>query len=312
MTDRACVFVTGGTGMVGRNLVEALQLTDRFEIRAPTRSELDLLDASRVETALDEAQPDVIVHCAGVVGGIQANIASPSRFLADNFTMGLNVLQAAARLEVPKVINLASTCVYPRAAPNPLQEDAILTGELEPTNEGYALAKIAVMRLGEYLNRESGRDQVKTLIPCNLFGRYDSFDPAKSHLVPAILVKLHEAKQHGLETVEIWGTGEARREFMYAGDLADAIIRAIDHFDTLPALTNVGVGEDHSVNEYYELAARIVGWEGDFVHDVHRPVGMMRKLSSTDRQKAWGWSPAHSLEDGLAKTYAHYRETLAP
>ncbi|MGI8943738.1 MAG: NAD-dependent epimerase/dehydratase family protein, partial [Qipengyuania sp.] len=166
-----------------------------------------------------------------------------------------------------------------------------------------------VMRMGEYINREVGRQQVKTLIPCNLYGRYDSFDPAKSHLIPAILVKLHQALQEGHEEVEIWGTGEARREFMYAGDCADAIVQAIDRFETLPELMNVGVGSDHTVNEYYETAAGIVGWQGNFVHDTDRPVGMMRKLCSTERQEQWGWSPAHTLEQGLAKTYEFYLGT---
>lgn len=310
MPDKTRIFVTGGNGMVGRNLVDVLEQSDRYEALAPSRGELDLLDGQAVQNFVDEARPGAIVHCAGRVGGIQANIAEPSAFLADNVTMGLNVLQAARRADTPKVVNLSSSCMYPREGENPLREETILTGPLEPTNEGYALAKIAVMRMGQYINRELGREQVKTLIPCNLYGRYDSFDPAKSHLVPAILVKMHEARHEGRDEVEIWGTGEVRREFMYAGDCADAIVRAIERFETLPELMNVGVGSDHTVNEYYQTAAGIVGWEGDFTHDITRPVGMARKLCSTERQENWGWSPAHTLEQGLAKTYEFYLGTL--
>ena len=310
MSGNMRIFVTGGNGMVGRNLVEALEDAGGCEVLAPSRQELDLLDAAAVQDFVDTARPDAIVHCAGRVGGIQANLASPTAFLHDNITMGLNVLQAARRAETAKVVNLSSSCMYPREAENPLREDAILTGPLEPTNEGYALAKIAVMRMGQYINREVGREQVKTLIPCNLYGRYDSFDPAKSHLVPAILVKLHQAKQQGHGEVEIWGTGEARREFMYAGDCADAIVEAVDRFETLPELMNVGIGSDHTVNEYCATAAKIVGWEGDFVHDTDRPVGMARKLCSTERQEAWGWKSSHTLEQGLAKTYRFYLGTL--
>lgn len=294
--------------MVGSNLRERFAHARQHEVIAPDRVQLDLLDEDAVVRFLKDTKPDMVIHAAGRVGGIQANIAKPVAFLSDNLAMGRNVLLAARTVGVERVINLASSCMYPREAENPLREEMILTGKLEPTNEGYALAKIAVMRLGEYLNREAGIEWIKTLIPCNLYGRYDTFDPAASHLIPAIIFKLHEAKRTGDLDIEIWGSGEARREFMYAGDLADAITCTVDRFDNMPAVMNLGVGQDHSVNEYYRLAAELVGWSGTFRHDLTRPVGMMQKLLAVDRQQAWGWQPRWSLRDGLKATYEHYLE----
>ena len=179
-------------------------------------------------------------------------------------------------------------------------------GPLESTNEGYALAKVVTARLCDYIMREDDRFQYKTLIPCNIYGRFDKFDPAHSHLVPAIIHKVHQAKQSGKKTVEIWGDGTARREFMYAADLADVIWRSISNFDTLPGYMNVGLGHDHAINDYYQAAAEVMGYTGGFVHDISKPVGMARKLVSVQRQKNWGWSARHELHDGIEKTYKYY------
>jgi GDP-L-fucose synthase len=196
--------------------------------------------------------------------------------------------------------------MYPRDRTEPLPEELILKGELEPTNEGYALAKIVTARLGDYLMRQDAGFQCKTLVPCNLYGRHDKFDPAHSHLVPAIIHKLHVAMQQGDDTVEIWGDGSARREFMYAGDLADALVAAIRRFDSVPAYMNVGLGHDHSINDYYHAAAEVMGYRGRFVHDTTKPVGMARKLVHVGRQTVWGWSAKHSLHEGLRLTYQFY------
>jgi GDP-L-fucose synthase len=196
--------------------------------------------------------------------------------------------------------------MYPRNAPNPLAESLILQGELEPTNEGYALAKIFATRLCEYINRENPEVHYKTLIPCNLYGRHDKFEPHHSHLIPAIIHKLHLAKVESLAEVEIWGDGTARREFMYAGDLADAVLRVLDSFDDLPDLMNIGLGEDYSINEYYAIAAEVVGWHGRFVHDLRKPVGMKQKLVDIQRQQAWGWTPSTPLKVGIEKSYHYY------
>lgn len=295
--------------MVGRNLLEHPSL-DQFEVLAPGSRELDLRDFGSVQTYLQQHQPDMIVHAAGKVGGIQANMREPVGFLLDNLDMGRNIVWAAHQTGVKRLINLGSSCMYPRNHSEPLSEEMVLKGELEPTNEGYALAKVVTARLCDYVMREDASFQYKTLIPCNLYGRYDKFDPAHSHLVPAIIHKVHQAKQSGQATVEIWGDGTARREFMYAGDLADAILRAINSFDTLPTYMNVGLGHDHTINDYYQAAAEVMGYTGGFVHDLSKPVGMARKLVSVERQQAWGWSARHALRDGIEKTYNYYLKEI--
>ncbi len=216
------VLITGGNGMVGRNLLDHPSRSE-FEISSPERHELDLLSQQNIEAFLDTTRPELIIHAAGKVGGIKANIADQAGFFHQNLTIGANLLLAAKKMRVGRIINLGSTCMYPRHATNPLIEESILSGKLEPTNEGYALAKIGVQRLGAYLSDEPQIFCVKTIIPCNLYGRYDKFDEVNAHLIPAILRKLHLAKVNGDKDVAIWGDGTARREFMYAQDLAGLI-----------------------------------------------------------------------------------------
>jgi GDP-L-fucose synthase len=303
------LFLTGGSGMVGRNIQDHPQAAN-WTIQAPSSRELNLMDSAAVAAFIADHQPDLIVHSAGKVGGIRANMAEPVAFLDHNVMIGRNVIIGAQAAGVKRLINLGSTCIYPRAAPNPLSEELLLTGAMEPTNEGYAIAKIFALKLCEYIRRQDDSFLYKTLIPCNLFGIYDKFDSQKSHLVPAIIHKVHEAQKAGNGTVEIWGDGMARREFMFSADLADAVFRAADDLETIPDLMNLGVGHDHTINYYYETVARAIGWEGSFTHDLSKPVGMTRKLCDTSRQMAWGWQPKTSLEEGIAKTYQHYLETL--
>lgn len=291
--------------MVGRNVLEHSEIGD-FEILAPRSNELDLRDFDAVTSYLNTHRPDMLIHAAGKVGGIQANMREPVSFLMDNLDMGRNIVWAAHEVGIKRLINLGSSCMYPRNHSEPLREEMVLKGELEPTNEGYALAKVVTARLCEYIMREDASYQYKTLIPCNIYGRHDKFDPAHSHLVPAIIHKVHQAKQSGQETVEIWGDGTARREFMYAGDLADAVVRAVRNFDSLPGYMNVGLGHDHTINEYYQAAADVMGYTGEFVHDLSKPVGMARKLVSVERQLAWGWKAQHGLREGIEKTYSYY------
>lgn len=299
------ILLTGGGGMVGRNVLEHSGIDD-FEVLAPRSSELDLRDFNAVQTYLEIHKPNMVIHAAGKVGGIQANMREPVGFLLDNLDMGRNIVWAAHQAGIRRLINLGSSCMYPRNHSEPLKEEMVLKGELEPTNEGYALAKVVTARLCEYIMREDASYQYKTLIPCNIYGRYDKFDPAHSHLVPAIIHKVHQAKQSGQQSVEIWGDGTARREFMYAGDLADAILRAISIFDTLPPYMNVGLGRDYTINEYYQAAAEVMGYTGRFVRDLSKPVGMARKLVCVERQEAWGWSARHELREGIEKTYDYY------
>jgi GDP-L-fucose synthase len=299
------ILLTGGGGMVGRNILEHPAINE-LKVLAPSSRELDLRDFNAVKVYLNRHQPDMVIHAAGKVGGIQANMLEPVSFLMDNFDMGRNIVWATRQVGIRRLINLGSSCMYPRNHSEPLSEDMVLTGELEPTNEGYALAKVVTARLCDYIMREDASYKFKTLIPCNLYGRHDKFDPVNSHLLPAIIHKVHQAKKSGQQSVEIWGDGTARREFMYVSDLADALVRAINHFDTLPSYMNVGLGYDFTINEYYQTAAEVIGFKGRFVHDLGRPVGMARKLVSVERQLVWGWKAQSDLRAGLEKTYEFY------
>ncbi len=301
------VLLTGANGMVGRNLLDHPDIRG-FEVLSPSRLEVNLLDYNAVESYLRRKGPDIIIHAAGKVGGIQANIREPVRFLLENLDMGRNIVWAARETEVKKLLNLGSACMYPRNAQNPLKEGMILQGELEPTNEGYALAKITIARLGEYIVRENPDYQYKTLIPCNLYGRWDKFDPGSSHLISAIIKKIHDARVANGKMVEIWGSGTARREFMYAGDMADCLVHAIRNFDSLPQSMNVGLGYDYTINEYYRIAAEVIGFKGEFVHDLSKPEGMRQKLVDVSRLKSFGWRAKTSIEEGIEKTYKFYLE----
>lgn len=306
---KGIVLLTGGRGLVGSNIREHPAATE-WEIIAPSSTELDLRDYRATLDFIRRIQPDIVIHAAGKVGGIQANIAAPVDFLITNIDLGRNIVMAAYETGIRRLLNLGSSCMYPRSAQNPLREEYILAGELEPTNEGYALAKIVVERLCQYIHRENPGYQYKSMLPCNLYGRHDKFDPAHSHLIPAIIHKIHRAKTNGEDSVEIWGNGKARREFMYAGDLADAVMHALNTFDQLPDVLNIGLGEDYSINDYYAAVADVVGWSGTFTHDLSKPVGMARKLVSVERQSLWGWSPKFTLRKGIEATYNYYRSEI--
>ncbi|KGK99924.1 NAD-dependent epimerase/dehydratase family protein [Thalassobacter sp. 16PALIMAR09] len=300
------VLITGGSGLVGRNL-RAHPRAQAHDILAPRSNELNLLDSAATTATVAAMAPDLIIHAAGRVGGIQANMAQPVEFLVDNADMGRNILMAAKSARIPRVLNIGSSCMYPRDAENPLCEDQIGKGELEPTNEGYALAKLMAARLADYITATSHLSY-KTLIPCNLFGYFDKFDPAVSHLLPAIIRKVYEAKAANAPSVEIWGDGTARREFMFGQDMADGVWWAAESFDDLPNMLNLGLGHDHSVNDYYATAARVIGWEGHFTHDLSRPTGMAQKLTDVGRATALGWQAQTSLEEAIAATYQHFLE----
>lgn len=299
------ILLTGGSGLVGKNLIDAFSGSS-FEYLAPTSQQMNLLDYAQTSQFIRDYQPDMVIHAAGTVGGIQANMREPVGFLINNLDMGRNLLMASHANGVKQVINLGSSCMYPRDHQEPLTEEMILSGELEPTNEGYALAKIVTAKLGNYIQREFPDFHYKTLIPCNLYGKYDKFDPKHSHLVPAIIHKIHQAKLNGDNSVEIWGNGEARREFMFASDLASMVLKAIVRFESLPPLMNVGLGYDYTINEYYQTAAEVIGYSGRFEHNLDKPVGMSRKLVSVEKQSAWGWKPAYSLKEGITSTYQYY------
>jgi len=256
------ILITGSNGMVGRNIAE-YQKSENYTLLTPSRKELNLLDRPSVDNYFKNNEVDIIVHCAGIVGGIQANMANPVKFLVDNTQMALNIIMAAKETGIKKFINMSSSCMYPREVVNPLGEDLILKGELEPTNEGYAIAKITSTRLCEYINKEDSDFLYKTVIPCNLYGKYDKFDPKHSHMLPAVIQKIDEAKKNNQKTLDIWGDGTARREFMYAEDLADFVYYALDNFDEMPQNINVGLGHDYTINEYYEAISKVIGYQGN-------------------------------------------------
>lgn len=298
------IFLTGGTGMVGRNII-ALATKQGHEVYAPSRQELNLASIDDIKQKIESFQPDVVIHSAGLVGGIQANIAAPYDFCFENIQMGMNIVQGAFLAGVTKLINLGSSCMYPRFANNPLKEEMVLQGELEPTNEGYAIAKVATAKLAEYLSQQYGVSY-KTYIPCNLYGYWDKFDPNKSHMIPAVIRKLDDAVKQQFDVVDIWGDGLARREFMFAEDLADFIVYSLSKFEQVPNNINIGIGQDYSINEYYQAVAKSVGYNGKFEHDLSKPAGMKQKLVDISKQTQLGWSPNTSLEMGIKKTYEFY------
>ncbi len=292
--------------MLGRGLLATAPA--QIEILAPPSQELDLMKYPDVLAYLQQHPVDVVIHAAARVGGIQANIEDPAGFLYENSIVNLNVIHAAAEVGISRLINLGSSCMYPRDHTNPLREEYLLAAPLEPTNEGYALAKLIGAKLCEYYNRQRGT-HYKTFIPSNLYGRFDHFDPRRSHLVPAVLLKLHQAKLSDAPEVVLWGDGSARREFLFADDLCRFIWDSLDRLAALPTYLNLGYGTDFSVLDYYQRGKKVVGYRGDFVFDLTKPVGMNRKLLDSSKATALGWRPLTDLETGMTQAYNYYLST---
>ncbi len=303
------VLITGSNGMVGKNLLEH-EKAKSYKLLTPTRNELNLQDKNDVLFWIERNKPDLVIHAAGKVGGIQANIADPELFLTANLEIGVNLINACNEFGVKNLINLGSSCMYPRNASNPLKEINILNGELEPTNEGYALAKICIQRLCDYLSKKDHSLNYKTLIPCNIYGKFDSFQKSKSHLLPSIISKISYAKKEKHSSVEIWGTGKVRREFMYAGDLADAIWYCLERIQNLPSSLNIGLGYDYSILEYYQAVSEVLGFDGDFTFNINKPEGMKQKLVDITMIKKLGWFSKTSLKEGVEKTCKFYSERI--
>jgi len=295
--------------MVGRNIVEYSKSTD-FNVLTPSSKELNLLNYSNVSNYIKKTKPDLVIHAAGKVGGIQANMAEPVSFLVDNIDMGKNIIIASRENGVNKFLNLASSCMYPRNAKNPLSEDLILKGELEPTNEGYAIAKTMSTRLCEYIMKEDNTKQYKTIIPCNLYGKYDKFNPKNSHMIPAVIDKIYKAIKKDVGCIDIWGDGLSRREFMFAEDLSDFIFFAINKFEEMPQNLNVGLGHDYTINEYYKEIADVLNYKGEFTHDLTKPTGMKQKLIDDTKLNEFGWKHKTTLREGIQKTYNYYLNTV--
>jgi len=297
------VLVTGSAGMLGRNLMREFHSSSVATATGLSRQDLDLTDAKAVKKRIAEEKPDVVVHAAAKVGGIQMNVDDPVKFLMDNLTMDTNVLRACIDLGVENLLYLGSSCMYPKDYRQPLVESDILAAPLEPTNEGYAIAKIAGSKLCEYASVSYGLNY-RTLIPSNLYGPGDNFSTGHGHLIAAAIRKVHDAKICGATEVEVWGSGLVRREFTYVGDLASWVASSISRVSELPPFLNLGLGVDYSVLEFYEAAIIAVGYEVSLVSDLSKPEGMKAKLMDSNLARTHhGWAPSTDLVDGTRKTY---------
>jgi GDP-L-fucose synthase len=307
VTNPMRVFVAGHQGLVGSALLR--KIPDRFEVVTTARSELDLENFKAVHRFLRENQIDGVVLAAAYVGGIGVNSKKQSDFLLRNLKIQNSVIEAAALCEIPKMIFLGSSCVYPKLAPQPISENSLLTSKLEPTNEGYAIAKIAGMRLCQALFEEKSLHYI-SLMPSNLYGPNDNYNLATSHVPAALMRKFHEAKMSGASKVVVWGSGTPRREFLHVDDLADACWFFIEK-DLGGELINIGSGEDISILDFAKLMARIVGYEGEIVFDTKLPDGTPKKLLNVNKALSLGWKYEIELEIGLTRTYMWFLEALA-
>jgi len=308
MEKKSKIFVAGHKGMVGSAIVRKL-LKEGFEnLVLKTRQELDLLDQRAVKKFFEEEKPEYVIDSAARVGGIKANMENLADFLYENLEMQNNLMWQSHLNGVKKFLFLGSSCIYPRECPQPMKEEYFLTGKFEPTNEGYAVAKTAGIRLGEYLKEQHGKNFISCM-PTNIYGENDNFDPNSSHVIPGIMLRMQEAKQKNLPEVVIWGTGESRREFLYVDDLAEAVYFLMQNYDG-KQFVNVGTGEDISIKELAFAIKEVVGFEGNLVFDSTKPDGMPKKLLDVSKMKEMGWQYTTSFTDGLKKLYNYYLSTI--
>ena len=299
------VFVAGHRGMVGSACARRLE-REGCDLLLAGRDRVDLIDQAAVDRFMAAERPDVVVVAAAKVGGILANDTYPAEFLYENLMIEANLIHAAYRVGVAKLLFLGSSCIYPREAPQPITEDALLTGPLEPTNEWYAIAKIAGIKLCQAYRKQHGCDFISAM-PCNLYGPNDYFHPERSHVIPALIRRFHEAKLNGAKSVTCWGTGTPRREFLHVDDLAEACVFLLRNYSA-PEHLNVGTGTDVTIRELSETVARITGYQGEIAWDHTKPDGTMLKRMDIARLQAMGWAPRIPLDRGLAETYAWFLE----
>ncbi|MCE9611973.1 MAG: GDP-L-fucose synthase [Chthoniobacter sp.] len=304
------IFVAGHRGLAGSAIVRELKGAGYTSLLTRTRAEVDLAERGAVRAFFEKERPQVVVVAAAKVGGIKANHDFPVEFLLENLKVQNNVIEAAADFGAAKLLFLGSSCIYPKFAEQPIREDSLLTGALEPTNEPYALAKIAGIKLCQAYARQYGRNFICAM-PTNLYGPGDNFDLSNSHVLPALLRKVHEAKMSADASVPVWGTGTPRREFLHVDDLASACRFLLENYDS-PEIVNVGCGEDVTIRELVELVREVVGYTGELTFDPTKPDGTPRKLLDVSRLKKLGWAPRIPLREGIARTYEWYRREYAP
>lgn len=301
MNKDAKIYIAGHRGLVGSAIHRKLMKDGYTNLVVRTSKELDLRDKEQVDSFFEEEKPEFVFVAAAKVGGIVANNEFPADFIRDNLMIQTNVIDASYRNQVEKLLFLGSTCIYPKLAPQPLKEEYLLTGPLEPTNDAYALAKIAGIKMCQSYNKQYGTNYISAM-PTNLYGENDNFDLQSSHVMPALIRKFHEAKLSNQPSVEVWGTGTPKREFLYSDDLADACVYLMNHYND-DEIINIGVGEDVSIKELAETVQRVVGFEGKLKFDTTKPDGTPRKLVDTTKINQLGWTAKVELEDGIRKAY---------
>ncbi len=301
MNKDAKIYIAGHRGLVGSAIHRKLMKDGYTNLVVRTSKELDLRDKGQVDSFFKEEKPEFVFVAAAKVGGIVANNEFPADFIRDNLMIQTNVIDASYRNQVEKLLFLGSTCIYPKLAPQPLKEEYLLTGPLEPTNDAYALAKIAGIKMCQSYNKQYGTNYISAM-PTNLYGENDNFDLQSSHVMPALIRKFHEAKLSNQLSVEVWGTGTPKREFLYSDDLADACVYLMNHYND-DEIINIGVGEDVSIKELAETVQRVVGFEGELKFDTTKPDGTPRKLVDTTKINQLGWKANVELEDGIRKAY---------
>jgi len=310
MEKNSKIYVAGHNGMVGSAIVRKLQREGYNNLILRTSKQLDLRNQQAVADFFREEKPNYVFLAAAKVGGIVANDTYRAEFLYDNLMIQSNVIHQSFVNGVVKLMFLGSSCIYPKMAPQPLKEEYLLTGLLEPTNEAYAIAKIAGIKMCDAYRDQYGCNFI-SVMPTNLYGPNDNYDLKTSHVLPALLRKIHEAKEKGDDTVVVWGTGKPRREFLYVDDLADACYFLMQHYNE-PGLVNVGIGEDISISELAELIRKIVGFKGDIIYDTDKPDGTPRKLMDVSKLKSYGWNASVGLEDGIRTVYENTFLTAQP
>jgi GDP-L-fucose synthase len=309
MNAQTKIFLAGHQGMVGRAVADKLRERGFSRLSLRTRNELDLTDRAAVDAFYADEQPEVVIVAAAKVGGIHANATYPADFMRDNLAIELNLIDGAYRHGVERVLFLGSSCIYPREAPQPMTEDVLLTSPLEKTNEAYALAKIAGLKMCSYYRQQYGV-LYHSAMPTNLYGPGDNYHLQNSHVLPALLRKFHEARESGAAEVVVWGTGSPRREFLHTEDLAEGLIHLLELEDP-PDWVNIGTGEDIQIRELAQLVKEVVGFGGELTFDTSKPDGTPRKLLDISRIRATGWSPRISLEEGIRAVYTDFLESLA-